>query len=335
MAAARQGQAWLQRLLWVLSLCVALIFPAAVWADIYTWVDERGVQNFVDDPTYIPDRFRGQARLLTISEPPRQTDTTRGRIEEGPPSREKRPLPPAVSPSVLSSVSKDSGPSRTVEPPAVSSVEPPAPDNQGTVAVALAERLAVAYRPTPLQAASALLERGILPRAGWMLDEPIDPGWMADLARSLLAASATGQILQTPETALRTLEGVAAERGIALVAVEPPPPPQPQVIVTQPGAVFVERVFVGHFFHHPHFRKEVFKDRPHLKHHFSKDGSTVLTAGGHQHHPVGVHPRHAAIGKIAGPPHVGSHRVHAGQTHQWKASGCTSGMSHHPERRCP
>jgi len=317
-AVSRQRQAWSQRMLWVLGLSLGLISPAEVWADIYGWVDERGVQNFVDDPTTIPDRFRGQARRITVSNPPSATQTSR--------------------------MSK-------AEPQSCREVEPaPAPYTQGSVAVALAERLALAHRPTPLQAVNALLERGILPPAGWMLDEPIDPGWMADLARSLLAASSAGRLLQTPESALRTLEGVAAERGIAVVAFEAPPPPQPQVIVTQPAAVIVETVFVPAFpLHHgsffPHFRKKSCKDHPHFEHRFPKNH------GAGQHHPMNLRPRHPAGGKIAEFPPGRSHSVQSGSTvlttggstvlttgGREKRSGatrCASSSMGHSVRICP
>jgi len=338
-APSRQGQAWLRRLLWV--LCLALVFPAAAWADLYGWVDDRGVQNIVDNPALIPERFRRQARLFVASSASRGTE----------------------SPSTGSGQAPSTG-------SGLSPVEPLPSETQGSVAVALAERLALAHpavspstgsgpssvepRPTPLQAANALLERGILPPAGWMLDEPIDPWWMADLARSLLAASSTGRILQTPETALQTLEGVAAERGIALVAVEPPAPPEPQVIVTQPVALIVETAFVpafplhhGSLFHHPHFRKKSFKDHPHFEHRFPKDHG----AGQHHHHPLNLHPRSTAIrfdgahrgGKIAGFPHVGSHSVQSGSTvlttgGREKRSGatrCASSSMGHSVRICP
>jgi hypothetical protein len=273
-----------------------LVSPAAVWADLYGWVDDRGVQNIVDDPALIPERFRRQARLFVASSASRGTESIRAAI--APPSREDSPAPAASetqgSVAVALAERLAFAPNGTVEPPAVSTVEP---------------------RPTPLQAVNALLERGILPPAGWMLDEPIDPGWMADLARSLLKASSAGRLLQTPESALRTLEGVAAERGIAVVAFEPPPPPQPQVIVTQPAAVIVETVFVpafplhtGHLVHHPHFGRRFFTDPPHLWEHFPKNH------GAGQHHPMDLRPRHPARGKIAGFPPVGSHSVQAGST---------------------
>ncbi|HET7853263.1 MAG TPA: hypothetical protein VFM04_02245, partial [Candidatus Methylomirabilis sp.] len=290
MAALRQGQAWSQRLLWVLGLCLGLISPAEVCADIYGWVDERGVQNFVDDPTTIPDRFRGQARRMTVSNPPSATQTSRMSKSEPQPSREVERAPPHYT--------------------------------QGSVAVALAERLALAHPATPLQAVNALLERGILPPAGWMLDEPIDPGWMADLARSLLDATSAGRLLQTPEAALETLEGVAAERGIALVAFEAPPPPQPQVIVTQPAAVIVETVFVPafplhthHLVHDPHFGKKFFRDHTHLEHRFPKNH------GAGQHHPMDLRPRLPEAGRIAGFRLDGSHSIQSGST------GLTTGGS--------
>ncbi len=321
------------------GLSLGPIIPSPAWADLYGWVDDRGVQNIVDNPALIPERFRRQARLFVASsasrgtESPSTSPSARAQAE-GSGQAPSTSLPRAESRGLRRAQSSRSGPSSPVERPAVSAVEPLPSETQGGVAVALAERLALAHRPTPLQAANALLERGILPPAGWMLDEPIDPWWMADLARSLLAASSTGRILQTPETALQTLEGVAAERGIALVAVEPPAPPEPQVIVTQPVALIVETVFVPafplhtrHLVHHPHFRKTSFKDHPHFEHRFPKDHG----AGQHHHHPLNLHPRHTAIrfdggfdgelsrtahrgGKVAGFPHVGSHSVQSGST---------------------
>ena len=324
MAPSRQGQAWSHRLLWVLSLCLALVSPAAVWADLYTWVDDRGVQNIVDDPTLIPERFRRQARLFVTSSASRGTES---------PSTSSGQAPSTGLPRAES---RGSGQGPSVERPAVSVVEPLPSETQGSVAVALAERLALAHRPTPLQAVNALLERGILPPAGWMLDEPIDPGWMADLARSLLAASSAGRLLQTPETALRTLAGVAAERGIAVVAFEPPPPPQPQVIVTQPAAVIVETVFVpafplhtGHLVHHPHFGKRFFTDHPHLWQHFPKNH------GAGQHHPMDLRPRHPTSGKIAGFPPVGSHSVQSGREKRSGATRCASSSIGRSVRICP
>ena len=265
------------------SLSLEPIIPSPAWADLYTWVDDRGVQNIVDDPTRIPERFRRQARLFLTSSASRRTESPSTGSGQAPSTSSGQ----APSTGLPRAESRGSGQSPLAAPPAS--------ETQGSLAVALAERLALAHRPSPLQAANALLERGILPPAGWMLDEPIDPGWMADLARSLLAASSAGRLPQTPESTLRTLEGVAAERGIAVVAFEPPPPPQPQVIVAQPAAVIVQTVFVPafplhtrHGFLDARFQRKRFNDHPHPWQHFPKNH------GAGQHHPMDLRPRHPA-----------------------------------------
>ena len=86
------------------SLSLEPIIPSPAWADLYTWVDDRGVHNIVDNPTLIPERFRRQARLFMTSSASRGTESMRAAIV--PPSREDSPLPPAVS-----------RPVRSVEPP--------------------------------------------------------------------------------------------------------------------------------------------------------------------------------------------------------------------------
>jgi hypothetical protein len=150
-----------------------------------------------------------------------------------------------------------------------------------------------------------------------MLDDPITPEWMADLARSLLEASSAGRLLQTPETALRTTEAVAAERGVAMVAFEVPAPPQPQAIVAQPDALIVETVFVPafplhhrSFFHQPHFRKKSFKDRSVFERRIPKNHG----AGQSHLHALDLRNRPTAEGKIAGFPRVRSHSVQSGST---------------------
>ncbi len=196
---------------------------------------------------------------------------------------------------------------------------PPGPEGQAALAVALAERLGLATRPTPQQAAIVLLERGILPPAGWMLDEPVDPRWMTDVAHSLLAASATGQIGQSPETAFRTLEAVAADMGIALVALELPPPSEPAVVLAPPHAVVVERILVpafsihrGRFFHRARLPKSFFTDHRHLQHRFSKDR---YVGDLHSRHSR-AHHRHPPIGNFEKAPRVGRHGFRGERGHR-------------------
>lgn len=234
--AARRRRPWAHPLLLACGLS-SLLLPAPAWPDVYTWVDERGVQNFVGDAADIPDRVRDRARLFITS-----TGFARGGTS---------PAPPAA-PLALREGSSAS----------------PAPINQGTFAVSLAERLGLAYLPTAPEAATVLAQRGILPPGGWLLGGAISPGWLADLARSLLAASSAGLIPHAPGEAFGILEELAAEVGVALVPIEPPLPPRPLVVEVPAQGVILESVVVpafrfhhGRFFPHRHLRKRVLTDR--------------------------------------------------------------------------
>lgn len=221
-------------LAWGLSF---LLLPTRAWADVYTWVDERGIQHFVGDAGDIPERVRARARLFIGS-------TGSGKGEPAP----ALPEVPLASPEGR---------------PA-----PPAPMDQDAFAVSLAERLGLAYLPTAREAATVLAQRGILPPGGWLLGGAISPGWLADLARSLLAASSAGLIPYAPGEALGILEELAAEAGVALVAIEPPPPSRLPVVEVPAQGVILESVVVpafrfhhGRFFPHRHLRKRVLTDR--------------------------------------------------------------------------
>lgn len=140
--------------------------------------------------------------------------------------------------------------------------------DQGAFAVSLAEGLGLAYLFTPPEAATALAQRGILPPGGWVLGATITPGWLADLARSLLAASAAGLIPHAPGEAFGILEALAAEVGVALVPIEPPPSPRPPAVEVPTQVVILESVVVpafrlghGRFFHHGGFQKRIRTDR--------------------------------------------------------------------------
>ena len=294
-----------RRLLLALAPLLAVSLPPPAEADIYTWVDDRGVQNFVDDQAAIPGRFRGRARLLIVSSPPQPARTTPAPLEE-----------PVRSEPV-------EGPARREEQ---------TPVTQGALAVALAERLGLTARPTPLQAAIALLERGISPPAGWMLEDAIDPRWMADVGHAVLAASASGQILYPPEAAGRILESVAADAGIAVVTlVPPPPPPQPPAIEIQPTAIIVETVFVpgihplhGPLVHHPHFHTRAFGR-------FSKDRS----AGPARLHGPSVPHGEAASGKGVAVQPTGGRSVHGGRGQRSIGGRCASGIVGRSVQLCP
>jgi len=52
----------------ILALSLAFVAPAL--ADIYRWEDESGVIHFTDDPSSIPEKYRGQSREI-LKTPPR------------------------------------------------------------------------------------------------------------------------------------------------------------------------------------------------------------------------------------------------------------------------
>jgi hypothetical protein len=227
-------------LAWGLS---SMLLPAPAWPDVYTWVDERGVQHFVGDAGDIPDRARDRARLFLVSTPPRRGGTAPGPPEVLLASQEGSPASPAAI-------------------------------NQGSFSVSLAEGLGLADLPTPPEAATVLAQRGIVPPGGWVLGGAITPGWLADLARSLLAASSAGLIPHSPGEAFGILEGVAAAVGVALVPIEPPLPPRPPTVEVPAQVVIYESVVVpafrfrhAPFFHHRHLRKRVLTDpgKPHAR----------------------------------------------------------------------
>jgi hypothetical protein len=200
-------------------------------------VDERGVQHFVGDARDIPERERGRARLFIGSRGPDKRETV------------------AAAPEVPLAWREGS--------PAL-----PAPRDQGAFAVSLTERLGLADRPTPPEAAVVLAERGLVPPGGWLLGGAITPEWLADLARSLLAASSARLIPHAPWEAFGILEALAAEVGVALVAIEPPLPPRPLAVEVPSWGVVFESVVVpafgfrhGRVVPHRHVRKRVVTDR--------------------------------------------------------------------------
>lgn len=50
------------------ALLTALVATAAAAQDIYTWTDDEGVEQFTDNPSSIPEKFRKKARVTTGSD---------------------------------------------------------------------------------------------------------------------------------------------------------------------------------------------------------------------------------------------------------------------------
>jgi len=60
---------FLRLVLGILAFSALLVPPAA--ADIYRWEDESGVIHFTDDPSSIPEKFKGKSREI-LKTPPAQ-----------------------------------------------------------------------------------------------------------------------------------------------------------------------------------------------------------------------------------------------------------------------
>ena len=63
-----------------------MIFPQAVEAEIYKWVDEKGGIHFTEDPFTIPEQFKDKVRTREMPDSPKQTPspTNRGRGNSSP-----------------------------------------------------------------------------------------------------------------------------------------------------------------------------------------------------------------------------------------------------------
>jgi hypothetical protein len=64
-----------------------LLYSAAAFGqEVYRWVDEKGIVHFTDDPTLVPEKYRGQVQQKTPSkEPPPSQPTSSQPVE--PPKR--------------------------------------------------------------------------------------------------------------------------------------------------------------------------------------------------------------------------------------------------------
>lgn len=50
-------------------LCVTLFIAVPVYADIYRWVDESGVENFADAEWKVPEKYRQKSRVIREPKP--------------------------------------------------------------------------------------------------------------------------------------------------------------------------------------------------------------------------------------------------------------------------
>ena len=92
------------------------IFAVSVWSslmlafsqEVYRWVDEKGIVHFTDDPTLVPEKYRGQVQQKMPSKEPSPPPPTSSRPSE--PAKMIEPSPSQPTPS------RPVEPSKTMEP---------------------------------------------------------------------------------------------------------------------------------------------------------------------------------------------------------------------------
>jgi hypothetical protein len=104
---------------------------------------------------------------------------------------------------------------------------------EGSFAMSLAKALDVGAPQNEADAESLLASVGIAPTNGWIADYPVTPDVLGDLQEAVAAASDSGRLPMTKDEALKSLQAVADEFGLPVVAAgsgsytqqnEPPTP---------------------------------------------------------------------------------------------------------------
>jgi hypothetical protein len=104
---------------------------------------------------------------------------------------------------------------------------------EGSFAMSLAKALDVGAPQNEADAESLLASMGIAPENGWIADYPMTPDVLGDLQKAVAVASDSGRLPMTKDEALKSLQAVADEFGLPVVAAgsgsynqqnEPPTP---------------------------------------------------------------------------------------------------------------
>jgi len=66
-------------------LFIFFLISQASFAQVYRWVDEKGVTHFTDDMTQVPEKYRPKAESI---EAPQEKEHTKGEVESAPRGKE-------------------------------------------------------------------------------------------------------------------------------------------------------------------------------------------------------------------------------------------------------
>jgi hypothetical protein len=89
---------------------------------------------------------------------------------------------------------------------------------EGSFAMSLAKSLGIGVPQNEADAESLLASVGIAPKNGWIADYPVTPDVLGDLQEAVAAASDSGRLAMGKDEALKSLQVVAEEFGLPVVA---------------------------------------------------------------------------------------------------------------------
>jgi hypothetical protein len=89
---------------------------------------------------------------------------------------------------------------------------------EGSFAMSLVEALGLGAAANEADAESLLASVGIAPKNGWIADYPVTPDVLGDLQEAVAAASDSGSLPMGKDEALKSLQGVADQFGLPVVA---------------------------------------------------------------------------------------------------------------------
>jgi hypothetical protein len=98
---------------------------------------------------------------------------------------------------------------------------------EGSFAMILVKALNIGTAQNEADAESQLASVGIAPKNGWIADYPVTPDVLGDLQKAVAAASDSGGLAMGKEEALKSLQSVADEFGVPVVAAGPGSSPTP------------------------------------------------------------------------------------------------------------
>jgi hypothetical protein len=175
----------------LIALLFSFIFASSASAAIYKWVDKEGVVNFTDDESRVPSAYRSKIEIVNVAQ--------------------KGPSIPSQTPPGKVAVNTQQGEEGKQVPPIAQTLI-----REGDFAFKLAEVLKIGQAKGEAEAESMLATVGVVPKNGWIADYPMTPIIIGQVRNAVVAAAASKKLSMGEDEALRALEGLTAEFGLAI-----------------------------------------------------------------------------------------------------------------------